>query len=83
LLANVQFGGIEVDPIPGEPQYLTLAQAQHDDENVSGVQGITVVTSRLQEAASFVDSPDTPLGLPVFRASLMIAANQMTCIGPD
>ena len=57
-------GGVEIDPIPGEPEYLALAQAQDDDENVSGVQRITVVAGRLQEPARFVDTPDAALAFP-------------------
>ena len=37
LLANVQLGSVEIDPIPGEPEHLALAQAQDDDENVGRV----------------------------------------------
>ena len=64
LLADVQLGSVEIDPIPGEPEYLALAQAQDDDENVSGVQRITVATGRLQEPACFIDSPDAALTFP-------------------
>ena len=55
---------VEIDPIPGEPEYLAFAQAQDDDENVSGVQRITVLTGRLQELACFVDTPDAALTFP-------------------
>ena len=33
LLADVEFGGVQVDQLPGEPEYLALTQAQDQDEH--------------------------------------------------
>src|SRR5262249_61272500 len=37
---------------------------QDEDEHVSGIQRVTVVAGRLQEAARLVDRPDTALAFP-------------------
>jgi hypothetical protein len=42
LLAHVQLGRLEIDPTPGEPKNFAFAQAQDEDENKSGVQGVFI-----------------------------------------
>jgi hypothetical protein len=50
LPADSQLDAVQVDVIPGQPQYLTLAEAEHEDQDVRGVHRIMV----LQEPASLI-----------------------------
>jgi hypothetical protein len=43
--------------IPGETEYLTLAEAEHEDQDVGGVERVMVGLGRLQESARFVARP--------------------------
>jgi hypothetical protein len=38
LFSNVEFTSVEVDQLPGEPEYFALAQAQDQDEHERGVE---------------------------------------------
>jgi hypothetical protein len=41
LFSDIQFGGIQVHWLPGEPEYLTTAKAQDEDQNEGGVQRLS------------------------------------------
>jgi hypothetical protein len=41
LLADIQLGGVEADHFPGKAEQLTLAQAQNQEQDVSGVKPVT------------------------------------------
>jgi hypothetical protein len=38
LPANVEFGAVETDSVPGQANDLTLPQAENKDQNVCGIQ---------------------------------------------
>jgi len=49
LLTDVQLCGVQVDELPGESEYLAFAQAQDQDQDKGGVQGLARMPGRLQE----------------------------------
>jgi hypothetical protein len=57
LLPDVQFGAVEVDQFPGEPEQLTLAQAEDEDQDVGRVQDVIVTPGGFEELACFVNCP--------------------------
>jgi hypothetical protein len=61
LLAEVEFGLIQVDEFPGEPEYLALAQAQDQDEHERCVKRLTRGAGRYEELARVIDGPPAAL----------------------
>ena len=62
-----QLPRVEVDVSPGEPQHLALAQTEHQDQDVRGVERVVVGAGRLQEAPRLVARPRLPLALAYRR----------------
>ncbi len=59
LFAYVKLGGIEVDQLPGEPKYLSLAQAHDKDEDECRLQRLAATSGRFQEPPGVIDSPSS------------------------
>lgn len=57
LPVDVQFGGGSADVVPGEAEDLTTAQAEHEDQDVGGLERVAVVLRGFQEPASLVYCP--------------------------
>ena len=68
LLANVQLSGVHVDEVPGEPEYLTLAQAQDQDQDEGGIQRLACMPGRFKEPAWVINCPDATLPAPGLAA---------------
>ncbi|MFG3702026.1 hypothetical protein ACGF5C_29640 [Micromonospora sp. NPDC047620] len=64
LSVDAQLSGVEVDVSPGESQHLALAQTEHQDQDVRGVERVIVGAGRLQEPPRLVARPRLPLALP-------------------
>ena len=43
LLLNIQLNGVKIDLIPGQAKNLTSAQAEDEDQDEGGVQGLAPV----------------------------------------
>jgi len=50
LFAHIQFGGIEVDQLPGEPEHLSLAQAHEEDQDKCCVERLVQATLGVHQA---------------------------------
>lgn len=62
LPPDADFGRVEFDVRPGEPECFAKAQAEDEDRHVSRVQRILVAPSGFQESAGLIDGP--PLSVP-------------------
>ena len=64
LLADVKLGSVEVGQIPGQAGDFALSQAQHQNQDERGVQGLVVAAGGFEEPAGFINRPR-----PAFYAS--------------
>ena len=65
-------------PVPGEAEDLALAQAEHEDQDVRGVERIFVAACRFEELTRFLGGPRLPFAASGGLGSLASDATFLT-----